>query len=107
MADITVAQLAAKIPAGDSVKTWWEDAADLPVDAPLNEFLAKTLKAAYEAAVAANANLAAGSRIDGYPEPINGAVTTDPETGIMAFISTLSVRTLVPVNFNSNISPLV
>ncbi len=104
MADLTIAQIAAKLPAGD-VKTWWESAAALPASATVNEFLAKTLKAAHEAQVTENANLEAGSKIDGYPAPVNGAVALDATTGVMAFRSTLSITTLVPVNFDESVSP--
>ena len=107
MADLTVAKVAARIPAGDSVKAWWENAAALPADTSLNEFLSKTLKACHEAQVTENANLQAGSQIDGYPEPINGAVALDANTGVMAFRSTLSVVTLVPVTYDNSISPSV
>ncbi len=105
MSDLSKEQFTTKIPDGDSVKAWWEAAPALPADTTLSEFMSKTLKACHVAQVAENANLEAGNKINGYPEPINGSVFLDAGTGIMAFRSTLSVTTLVPVTFDNSVSP--
>lgn len=104
--DLTIAEIAAQIPADDPVKEWWEDAAAMPANTGVNEFFAKTLKAASDAQRAKNANLTAGTRVDGYPAPVNGPVTTNATSGMQSFVSTYSVRTLVGVNLDVAISPL-
>lgn len=105
--DLTIAEIAAQIPAADPLKAWWEAAAALPNDTTLSEFFAKTLKAASDAQRVKNANLPVGSRIDGYPAPTNGPVTIDASTNIQSFIATYSVRSRVAVNLDVAISPLV
>ncbi|AKG21247.1 hypothetical protein [Calothrix sp. 336/3] len=104
--DLTFAEIIAQLPDGDAVKTWWEGADAVPNATTVNEFFAKTLKAASDAQRAKNANLTAGSRIDAYPAPVNGAVTVDAATGLQSFITTYSVRSRVAVNLDVAISPL-
>ena len=62
--DLTLAEIAAAIPAADPLKAWWESAQALPGDTTTSEFFAKTLKAANDAQRAKNVNLAAGARLD-------------------------------------------
>lgn len=107
MSDLTITEIAAQIPANDAVKAWWTDAAALPDDTTVSEFLAKTLKAASDAQRVKNANLPVGSRIDGYPAPTNGPVTVDATTNLQSFVATYSVRSRVAVNLDVAISPLV
>lgn len=104
--DLTIVEIAAQIPADDPVKAWWEAAAAIPTDTGTNEFFAKTLKAASDAQRVKNTNVPAGQRVDGYPAPVNGPVTTNATTGMQTFVSTYSVRTLVAVNLDVAISPL-
>ncbi|MBW4667199.1 MAG: hypothetical protein KME60_07090 [Cyanomargarita calcarea GSE-NOS-MK-12-04C] len=104
--DLTIAEFAAQLPAGDLVRRWWETAAALPADVTMNEFFAKTLKATSDAQRTKNGNLAAGSRIDGYPSPTNEPVTIDAATGMQSFVATYSVRSRVAVNLDVAISPL-
>jgi hypothetical protein len=104
--DLTIAEIAAQIDPADPMKAWWTDAAALPAATTVNEFFAKTLKAASDAQRVKNANLAAGSRIDGYPAPTNGAVTINADTGAQSFVATYSVRSRVAVNLDVAISPL-
>ena len=104
--DLTLAEIAAQIPAADPLKAWWDAAAALPADTTTSEFFAKTLKAASDAQIAKNANLPVGSRLDGYPVPVNGPVTT-ASNGLQSFVATYSVRSRVAVNLHVAISPLV
>lgn len=104
--DLTIAQIAEQISATDTLKAWWTAAAALPAEVTVNEFFAKTLKAASDAQRAANTSLAVGSRIDGYPSPTNGAVTIDAASGLQSFVATYSVRTRVAVNLDVAVSPL-
>lgn len=107
MSDITIAELAAQIPDDDPLQAWWEAVAALPADVTVNEFFAKTLKAAHDAARTKNASLAAGSRIDGYPAPVTTAPTIDANTGMQSFLQTCSVRSRVQATLDVAISPLV
>lgn len=104
--DLTIAEIAAQIPVGDPVKAWWTDAAAIPSDSTTSEFFIKTLKAASDAQRVKNVNLSAGSRINGYPAPVNGGVTTDAATGQQSFVTTYSVSSRVAVNLDVAISPL-
>ncbi|MGI8502045.1 MAG: hypothetical protein ACR2LR_13040 [Hassallia sp.] len=104
--DLTIAEVVAQIPVGDPVKGWWDAADAMPADTTVNEFFVKTLKAASDAQRAKNATLAAGSRIDGYPTPVNGTVTVDPGTGIQSFLTTYSVRSRVALTLDVAVSPL-
>jgi hypothetical protein len=104
--DLTFAEILAQIPTTDPMNAWWAGADALPANTTAAEFFAKTLKAASDAARLKNASLSAGSRIDGYPAPTNGAVTIEPTTGLQSFITTYSVRARVAVNLDVAISPL-
>ncbi|MCV3216031.1 hypothetical protein OGM63_21385 [Plectonema radiosum NIES-515] len=104
--DLTIAEIAAQIPTDDPVKAWWTDAAALPVNTTTSEFLIKTLKAASDAQRVKNTNLPAGSRISGYPAPVNSGVTTDAATGVLSFVTTYSVSSRVLVNLDIAVSPL-
>lgn len=104
--DLTIAEITAQIPVDDVVKTWWTDAAAMPAGTTVNEFFIKTLKAASDAQRVKNANLAAGTRINGYPSPVNGGVTTDAATGQQSFVTTYSISSRVAVNLDVAISPL-
>lgn len=104
--DLTFAEIAAQIPQADPMKAWWTAAAALPANTTTNEFFAKTLKAASDAARTKNTNRTAGSRIDGYPTPTNSPVTIDATTGEQSFVATYSVRTRVSVNLDSSVSTL-
>lgn len=106
MNDLTFEEITAQIPAGDPMKAWWQAVTALPADTTTSEFFAKTLKAASDAQRLKNTNLPAGSRLDGYPTPTNGAVTVDAATGMQSFVATYSVRTRVAVNLDVAISPL-
>ncbi len=106
MSDLTFAEIIAQIPDGDPVEAWWSAAAALPANTTVSEFFAKTLKAASDAQRVKNTNLAAGSRIDGYPAPTNGAVTVDSATGLQSFVTTYSVRSRVGVTLDVAVSPL-
>ncbi len=104
--DLTITEIIAQLPAGDPVKTWWESAPSMPELTTVSEFFVKTLKAASDAQRAKNATLAAGSRIAGYPAPVNGGVTVDAATGIQSFLTTYSVIARVAINLDIAISPL-
>lgn len=104
--DLTIAEIVTQIPAGDPVKTWWDDAAAMPADTTVNEFFVKTLKAASDAQRVKNANLPAGSRVAGYPAPVNGGVTTDAATGLQSFVTTYSISSRVAVNLDVAVSPM-
>lgn len=104
--DLTIAEIIAQIPSGDDLKTWWQAIDPLPSDTSVNEFLIKTLKAASDAQRIKNANLPAGSRVNGYPSPVNGGVTTDAATGMQSFVTTYSVSSRVAINLDVSIAPL-
>lgn len=105
MNDITFAELSAAISATyPDVSTWWSGADALPADTTVAEFFAKTLHAAYRAAIVKNANLAAGSRIAAYPAPANGAVTVDAN-GNTTYLSTYSVQTRVLIDLDAAVAP--
>lgn len=100
MADITLEQLQAAVPAGEELKAYIDALPALPAAVSMAEFMAKMLRAAYVAANAANAGQPAGSLIAAYPAPTAGGVTTDPNTGLMSYLSTHSVVVRVPANFD-------
>lgn len=104
--DLTIAEIAAQIPSGDPVKAWWEAAAAIPSDSTTSEFFVKTLKGASDAQRIKNTNLPAGTRINGYPGPVNGGVTTDAATGMQSFVTTYSVSSRVAISLDVAISPL-
>jgi hypothetical protein len=103
---LSAAEIIAQLPTDDPVKGWWDGAGTMPADTTVNEFFVKTLKAASDAQRVKNANLAVGSRINGYPSPVNGGVTTDASTGTQSFVTTYSVSSRVLVNLNVAVSPL-
>lgn len=104
--DVTIAEIAAKIPVGDSLKAWVEGWDALPGDATPAEFLAKFLQAAYRAQVTKNAVDPDGDQITAYSEPTNGTVTLDADTGILSYPATYSVNVRVPVDLDNSIATL-
>ncbi|NEU76949.1 hypothetical protein PI95_031750 [Hassallia byssoidea VB512170] len=105
--DLTIAEIIAQIPVDDPVRDWWDDASAMPADTTVSEFFLKTLKAASDAQRVKNANLSAGSRIDGYPAPTFGAITIDASTNLQTYLMTCSVRARVATNLDVAVSPLV
>jgi hypothetical protein len=104
--DLTIAEIIAQLPAGDPIKTWWESAPEMPSLTTVSEFFVKTLKGAHDAQRAKNATLPAGSRVAGYPAPVNGAVSIDAATGLQTFLTTYSVVARVAINLDVAVSPL-
>lgn len=107
--DITISELLAQFMAGDSAGTWWATvttATPVPNDLTVNELLYKTLEAAHKASSAKNSTLAAGNRIDGYPVPVHGTAVRR-SNGDVLLPTTASLRTLLSVNSNTAVSPLV
>jgi hypothetical protein len=105
MADITIAQLAAKV-LDPTVQTWWQNAAALPADTEVAEFLSKTLLAAYSAALEANASLTAGSRIDAYPSPASTTPAVN-SAGVLTSLVTAAIRVRAPISLDSASAPTV
>lgn len=106
MSDITLAELVSALPAGDC-HDWWAAAAALPTTSDMNEFMMKTLKGLYSAAQAKNANLAVGSKLDGYPAPTYGTITMDAASGIQSVLVTATLKTRVALNPDVATVPLV
>lgn len=104
--DLTIADIAAKLPADDSLKAWIEGWAELPADSTVAEFAAKFLQAAYRAQVEKNAIDPTATQITAYQEPTNGIVTLDVPTGIASYVATYSVNVRVPVDLNASIATL-
>jgi len=100
MSDITIAELASALPAGDAVRTWWEAASALPANVDPAEFFIRTLNGAHLAATTKNQPLQAGSQIASYPAPVNSAVTIDTTTGTQSFVTTYSVQARVSVDLD-------
>jgi hypothetical protein len=95
MADITIAELAAGLPATDPISAWWAAAAVLPAETTVTEFLIRTLAGAEKAATTKNLTLPLGAKIQAYSSA-NGAVTPDT-AGNLSFARTAQISGRVAV----------
>ncbi|MDB9510607.1 hypothetical protein PN499_05375 [Kamptonema animale CS-326] len=102
--DLSPLDIAEFLAPDDPIKAIWENLS-LPKGFTVNEFFAKSLSAAAKAADKVNATLPEKSRIQGYPQPVNGAIKQDSQ-GTLFFERTASVRSNILVDLEFSVSPL-
>ncbi|MBE9119069.1 hypothetical protein IQ249_24745 [Lusitaniella coriacea LEGE 07157] len=105
MADITMTELAAALPEGDSVRSWWEGSGGLPGDTTPVEFLIRTLHGAFLAAQAKNENLAEGEKISSYTSPAFTAVQSSAD-GILSYRATYALTGVAAANLDVVVTAL-